>query len=111
MYSSTKIQLDSRGFYFNVNSPWIRASFDSAYSDYVQTYTDDEFKADVFLRYGKHYGPKDHLDEMMDNENKRRFGCLVSDVYDDIVSYVGSLDYAHYLMINDLQPLDVYRGG
>lgn len=108
MYSEVYVEKDKRGFCFNVDFPWIRDGVDSEYYDYVQTYTDDKFKADVFLRYGKHYGPKTYLDEMMDNESKRRFGCLVLDVYNDIVSYIKTKENAMRILTVNVYPMFDY---
>lgn len=74
------VKQDPRGFLYNVDVPEHRFSMDKKYLEYVQTYTDLEFEAEMFLNYRRYLCTLADKDAKMDIECKRRFGKHMDDV-------------------------------
>lgn len=114
MVENIYIKRDKRGFIYNTDFPWIRHDDGVSYSEYVKTYTDLEFKADVFLRYMRHFGDKNDRDKMMEDECRRRFNVELDDIYSDIIREIDNRGCAYMIFsgeINSYEELESYKRG
>lgn len=112
MVERINIKRDKRGFVYNSDYPWVRHDDGVSYSEYVKTYTDLEFKADVFLRYMRHFGDKNNLDKMMEAECRRRFGVDLDDIYSEIIREIDNRGCAYMIFsgeIDSYENLELYK--
>ena len=88
MYRPNIVKQDPRGFLYNVDLPDHRFSMTMKYPEYVKTYTDLEFEAEIFLKYRRGVDMMINHDSFIESECKRRFGKSIKEVFPDIFNKI-----------------------